>query len=494
VRDATLDFVRRLLKASALLESEEQRQAYVASLQLFAPWSIALVEAANTLDGLQDVEFSTDLPEILYLSGRSQSNPGAEGIDKLIRIGSCRRPLARQIVWTAEWTPFLRLPAALANPEVVAFNRNPGLIRTAQASRRRIRYDNVEHYYAEALKAPREESNGAWDGGALWELLASTLQGQQIAEPIKQRLLELMVARLRPVLDKVSSQVSALRKARSLPQEIWTGTGGYWPSRIVGLEIMRRGGTVRRFDHGYNKVLNRFIEQAVFVEAMVSTHFVFVSEDCAQRWQKEPVGELVSPGAVPCFETFPPAAGNQAPKQIRANGSQRSRPRVLYTTGQLKGLWRNLPPPLPTMIYVDWTLRVAEMLQKLPIDLICRPHPRGVFGGRPHPLSGIANVPSETFEKLIDDVDIVVTDSPFSRVLCQALCTGKPIIFLDPGHDYFCDSVLPLVRERCTIIDVHYDGRGLPQVNAEQLAAAIFDARRPSCEVVGQFQQLFLAG
>ena len=494
VRDATMNFVRRLLKASALLKNEEQRQAYVAALQLFAPWSCALVEAANTLDGLQDVEFSTDLPEILFLSGRSQSNPGANGIDKLIRIGSCRRPLARQIAWTAEWTPLLRLPAALADPEVVAFNRNPGLIRTAQASRRRIRYDNVESYYAELLKAPRAEAKGAWDADAVRELIAGTLDGQQIAEPIKRRLLELMIARLQPVLNDVSCQMSALRKTRSLPREIWTGTGGYWPSRIIGLEVMRRGGTVRRFDHGYNKALNRFIEQAVFVEAMVSTHFVFVSEGCVRRWQKEPVGELVSPGAVPHFESFSPDAGNAAPKQVRTNGSACSRPRVLYTTGQLKGLWRNLPPPLPTMIYVDWTLRVAEMLQKMPIDLICRPHPGGVFGGKPHPLSRIANVPSESFERLIDDVDILITDSPFSRVLCQALCTSKPIIFLDPGHDYFCDAVLPLVRERCTIIDLHYDGRGLPQVSAEHLAAAIFEAQRPSGEVVGQFQKLFSAG
>ena len=124
------------------------------------------------------------------------------------------------------------------------------------------------------------------------------------------------LARLLPILHNVSSQMRALRKSRSLPQEIWTGTGGYWPSRIIGLEIMRRGGIVRRFDHGYNHALNRFIEQAVFVEAMVSTHFVFVSEDCARRWRKEPVGELVSPGAVPQFESLP------AVQQARQCGSK----------------------------------------------------------------------------------------------------------------------------------------------------------------------------
>ena len=75
---------------------------------------------------------------------------------------------------------------------------------------------------------------------------------------------------------------------------------------------------MRRFDHGYNHALNRFIEQAVFVEAMVSTHFVFVSEDCARRWRKEPVGELVSPGAVPQFESFSPLAeqGNAEAKAV----------------------------------------------------------------------------------------------------------------------------------------------------------------------------------
>ena len=177
VRDATLDFVRRLIRASAQLETEEQRQAYVAALHLFAPWAIALVEAANTLHGFRDTDFSSDLPEVLYLSGRLQSNPGTLGIDKLIRIGSCRRPLARQIVWTAQWTPILKLPATLADPEVVAFNRNPGLIHTAQASRRRIRYDNVERYYAEILETSRGEKNGVCEPDALRELLSSTLDG-----------------------------------------------------------------------------------------------------------------------------------------------------------------------------------------------------------------------------------------------------------------------------------------------------------------------------
>jgi hypothetical protein len=363
LRDATLDFARRLMQANARVDTEEHRLTYLAAMGLFAPWANAVVEAANTLDGLGDVEFASDLPEVLFLSGRSSANPGEVEIDKLIRVGSCRRPLARQLVWTAQWTPVWRLPATLAAPDVVAFNRNPGLIFTAQESRRRVRYDNVESYYAEVRDTSRDEPYGQFDQEAVRDLLSGTLQGQHIAEPIKQRLLDLMTARLRPILNGVSRQMKALRKVRSLPREMWAGTGGYWPSRIVGLEVMRRGGTVRRFDHGYNNVLNRCIEQAVYVEAMVSTHFAFVSEDCARRWRKEPVAALTSPSAAPQFESFPSVEVKATRNQTRHNGSRRSPPKVLYTSGQLKGLWRNLPPPMPTMVYVDWSLRIADMLR-----------------------------------------------------------------------------------------------------------------------------------
>jgi hypothetical protein len=133
------------------------------------------------------------------------------------------------------------------------------------------------------------------------------------------------------------------------------------------------------------------------------------------------------------------------------------------------------------------------MLQNLPIELICRPHPGGVFAGKAHPLCRAHSIPDKSFEKLIDDIDIVVTDSPFSRVLCHALCTEKPIVYLDPGYDYFCEAVLPLVRKRCTMIDLHYDSRGLPQVDAEQLKSAVLSAQTPDGELVRRFRQLLAA-
>ena len=50
--------------------------------------------------------------------------------------------------------------------------------------------------------------------------------------------------------------------------------------------------------------------------------------------------------------------------------------------------------------------------------------------------------------------------------------------------------MLPLVGERCTVIELSYDERGLPQVDAEQLAAAIFSVESPNDEVVEKFQRI----
>ena len=490
-RDGTQEFARRLIKGASQFEDGLQQRAYIASMRVLTFWAIAVVEAAKVIDTMKGERFVSHIPEVQYLAAQTNANPGASHLEKLIRVDPCRRPLARQISWTAEWSPIWRLPQTLAHPDVIAFNRNPGLTFTARASRRKIRYDNVERLYRSALQPSPEHKNGMWNGDGLDQLLAGALQGLGLESATRTRVLDLLLARYRPVLADICHQLEALQKIRSLPGEVWAGTGGYWPSRIVGLEVMRRGGTVRRFDHGGNKALIRQIEQTAFIEAAVSTHFVFASDGCAERWRKEPIADLLPCGTLPRLEALPPVLQEaRDPKSTGANGSARSRPRVMYAPGQLKGFWQVLPSKLPNLVYLDWTMRLAELMQRLPVDLVCRPHPGGVFSGKRHPLDSICLVPAALFEELLDDVDVIVLDSPYSRVMCAALESTKPIIYLDPGHDYFCDSVMPLVRERCIIIPLSYDARGLPQVDAEGLADAIGNARAPDGDLAHRFGRL----
>ena len=44
-------------------------------------------------------------------------------------------------------------------------------------------------------------------------------------------------------------------------------------------------------------------------------------------------------------------------------------------------------PNIADQVYIDWQLDVAAALARLPMRLILRPHPEGLFRGKPHPLA-----------------------------------------------------------------------------------------------------------
>jgi hypothetical protein len=112
---------------------------------------------------------------------------------------------------------------------------------------------------------------------------------------------------------------------------------------------------------------------------------------------------------------------------------------------------------------------------KMPIDLVWRPRP--IFAQGRHPCIAVAEVPTANFEELLDDVDIVVTNFPYSRVVFAALNSTTPIIYLDRGNKAF--------------IDLSYDDRGLPQVRPQALADAIFGAQLADVDLIGRFGTRF---
>ena len=71
------------MKASAQFETEEQRQTYFAALHLFAPWSNALVEAANTLNGLGVPPSPATFPRCSILAAGSNRTPALSGSTSL---------------------------------------------------------------------------------------------------------------------------------------------------------------------------------------------------------------------------------------------------------------------------------------------------------------------------------------------------------------------------------------------------------------------------
>ena len=70
----------------------------------------------------------------------------------------------------------------------------------------------------------------------------------------------------------------------------------------------------------------------------------------------------------------------------------RRRPRVLFVGTAFYGLSQTYPPLAPAPVYLDWQHRNLKMLESFPIELIHKPHPGGLFVGRPPGMDHLARI------------------------------------------------------------------------------------------------------
>jgi hypothetical protein len=168
----------------------------------------------------------------------------------------------------------------------------------------------------------------------------------------------------------------------------------------------------------------------------------------------------------------------QIPSDRRAR-PRSQRLRVVYAPPQFLGFRQLIPAHLPDPLQLDWQMRVAEALGRMPVDLVCKPHPEGLLKDRPHPLETIAATTRGNFDAELKLADVFVFDSPSTTTLWQAVCTDARIVFLDIGSGELTPSVAKLFRQRVRVINVDYDACNRPILEFEKLRAAILEDTTP---------------
>jgi hypothetical protein len=141
---------------------------------------------------------------------------------------------------------------------------------------------------------------------------------------------------------------------------------------------------------------------------------------------------------------------------------------------------------------MDWQLRLAAQLCRIDPDIVLRPHPEGIFRGKPHPLEAIKPTATAPFETLMAEADVFVFDYPLSTAFWTAMCSDRPIVFVDLGLAPFHPRVAPLLAERCHVVRASYDATNIPRIEPDALAEALHNARRQSTDAAA-FRRL-LAG
>ncbi len=412
-----------------------------------------------------------DRPELAFLRGEIHeadfSLPPPSG------ASPPKAAFLRRIVRTSSWTPWWRLAPVFMSPSAVAVSHNHLLCDAAGESPERLVFHHAESWLA-AARTRSGAKKPDLDVMALARDLSALLADiDGLNEPWKDRLRRLVLLLAGNFLTHAASDLDALLRRDDLPSTLWSAGGCYYPARAVSLAVIRKGGTVRGFEHGGTPGFMEDKWMLAFGEFAPVTEFVVSTKAKAALTNLTRTAEMVRPlhslkilhhRGDPVF---------RFPRKERAARNQR--PRVVYVSTALVGFRQLYPPLLPDVVYLDWQLRLVEFLKTLPVDLVCRPHPESIVPGIRHPLEDVATVAKGPFHKLREAGDIFIFDYPRTTSFWECLCTDKPVVFLNLNCEPFAPEILTLMENRCRFVAVNYDERNLPQFDDKILAQAIGD-------------------
>ncbi|MGB8274423.1 MAG: hypothetical protein WCF16_04035 [Alphaproteobacteria bacterium] len=493
---------RSLIAFLGTLPEGEARAAALLAAPLILSRAGALILAAKCLEGeaATGVHLAGGPSELSYLRGESPAEtamaPLVEGAPlRPVRAAALRR-LAR--MWT--WTGPLGLAAAWLAPEACAVGHNDLLVKVARERRVRLGYDHA-HLLFRRLRTRSPAARGGFDVAPVARAMVQVVTAKlRVDAPLRARLDSLIEDLAVTLLRRAADDLAALRDWRGAPRALWSANGGYYPARALALEVLRRGGEVTGFAHGGGTGLVDTIEPLALGDLAVATRFVVATPGIAAYVRALGGPAMVAPlravevvgdSGNPLFAGLGGRASGLASAKPPAEPGMAGRRKVLYVSTALCGFRTLMPPSLPDPVYLDWVMRLAGWLRERPVDLLCQPHPEGLYYRRRHPLSDVAPTNPGTFEEVMSDRDVFVFDWPHSTTFWKALCTDKPIVFIDLGLSGFAPGVADLIARRCRVVRATYDHRNLPQVDWRELEEAVRGA--PAAADGAPFRRL-LAG
>ena len=435
-------------------------------------------------------------PELDILRGTAQPDSAVES--SLVEMGAyvlttqVPHKFVRRQLRTMSWTPLTRLPATLAAPQALAVTHNPLLVAEARRRRARLQFRHA----AQLLERMERSAHGAslLDGPEQVSALADrALDRLTDDDALTVEMRRRAVRLLRPVyigkLTQAACTLGVLRGAKRIPRALWSGTGGFTPARALAIEVKRREGVVTRFDHGGTTALLEEPHYFTHRELAVSTDYVLPSAMAARQAMVTRAAASARPFGLASVAGGRGDPGlDPGPRSIRP---ATRRPRVLFVGTSFYGFSQTYPPFPPAPLYLDWQHRILEMLGSLPIELIHKPHPGGLFRGRPPGVEHLAQIDTRPFEKAMADADCFVFDIAASTTFSIALSSDRRIVLLDFGCMRFSDEIRPLIEARCRIVPVTCDDRNRAAVDAEALEASVC-APSPAPDPT-PFRRLFLA-
>lgn len=417
--------------------------------------------------------------------------------EQIIRGKNPKFAFLRRIARTLIWTKWYKLPLTIIKPEIIAVGHNEVLVRKAQLSNKRIYFYQYFNIIDKANKLyKKQQLPNYYD--ELCEDIYKLLVDEDILEDIyKQRLRKLAYYFIKNSVKRDFHALESLYQYKKLPKNIWIGTGTSYSFRLLALVVQYQKGKVAGFSHSGGFAYQPCFSSLYFKEFAAINKFVENTKKGAKIIRLD---YLKNHKHIKQDFKIISIDGNQKIKKYTKyyRKLKNKKPTVLYVSTALHELIRGYAIH-NDMIYLNWQLRLTNMLDKMDINLICQPHPEGVFKDKSliHPLRAKYSIPYRKFEKIIHLADVFLVDYIFSTTFAEMSVTDKPIArigWLDNSHYYgINDSIKILMDKRCRNIKALFGDDNLPYIDEKELEYALTHNWQEKVDST-EFRELLIGG
>lgn len=272
------------------------------------------------------------------------------------------------------------------------------------------------------------------------------------------------------------------------PLHLLIGCSGNHFSRMLSTAIRNNGGTVTGFMHG-EPLIYRW-DKYSWLELSTVDRFVTYTKRSASMLES-------------LLDEYPPLRNNI----VKIEGAQTVTYHDLWQKMRGKPLPKKIervmlvPKPFipdnrlgqgisfPELMQLDWELRIVDILKRAGLKVIYKKHPDGKLRGQVVDFfDSDVEVVYDRLEDIMDCADAFVFYHTRTTAIGPALCTNKPIIYIDGGWEELLPEMRELFAKRCHIVSTKFDDNNRLIVNEKELIDALGKApEEPDLELINEY-------
>jgi len=258
-----------------------------------------------------------------------------------------------------------------------------------------------------------------------------------------------------------------------LPQKLWIGTAGNFYNRIFAFVVKQFGGRVSGFDHGMSTACINTISQNIIDFSIVDyfyTYTSFTKKELKKSFKKNFFNKTFKK------ENILNVKRNNLNFYQKIKNKNKKIKKVLYVPRIYLGdrFLFSLDNFYSDIIYVDWQVRLINLLSSLNYNIYIKPHP-GSHSKFPNNLKNLFNIKfcNNSIEEEIKSADLLIFDAFQSSAFLSAIKSNIPIVCLNIKELDIKKKAISLIKKRCGYVSCYLDKNNRIKINKKNISKAL---------------------